>query len=178
MEAMNINQKKFVRVNNFIHAPQVRVKREDEHLGIMPIRQALDLAYQAGLDLVEINAGSNPPICEIMDYSKFKFEEKKKKREQQAKTKSIASKEIRLRPVSGEHDVNVKIEQLKKFLEDKHPVSVNIMFKYREMAHKDHGFKIMQKILDAIQEVGQSVAPPRFEGSRLSVRLVPKTDKS
>jgi translation initiation factor IF-3 len=176
---MNINQKNFVRVNRQIHAPQVRVKRDEDHLGIMPIHQALDLAYQAGLDLVEINASAKPyPICEILDYSKFKFEEKKKKREQQAKTKGVTSKEIRLRPVSGEHDVEVKINQLKKFLEEKHPVSVNIIYKHREMAHRDQGFKIMQKIIEAIQAVGQTIAPPRFEGSRLSVRLVPKTDKS
>ncbi len=142
----------------------------------MPTHQALDLAFQMGLDLVEIVPTSNPPIVEIMDYSKFKFEEKKRKKDQQSKAKATISKEIRLRPVSGEHDVDTKINQLRKFLSDKHPVSVNIVFKNREMAHKEQGWKIMDKIVSSIQEVGQTVAPPRFEGTKLSVRLLPKTD--
>lgn len=169
------NQRKFVRVNRQINCPTVRVKRDGEHLGIMPTQQALDMAYHAGLDLVEIVPNANPPIAEIMDYSKFKFEEKKKKKEQQSKAKAVTSKEIRLRPVSGDHDVDTKINQLKKFLEEKHPVSVNIMFKNREMMHKDQGWQIMKRIVAAIEEFGQQVAPPRFEGSKLSVRLVPKS---
>ena len=168
------NQRKFVRVNRQITCLNVRVKRDGEHLGIMPTHQALDMAYHAGLDLVEIVPNANPPIVEMMDYSKYKFEEKKKKKEQQFKAKAVTSKEIRLRPVSGDHDVNTKINQLRKFLEDKHPVSVNIMFKNRELMHKDHGWEIMNKIVDAIAEVGQQVSPPRFEGGKLSVRLVPK----
>ncbi len=175
---MIINQRKFVRVNRNIQARTVRVKRDDEHLGIMPLQQALDLAYQAGLDLVEIVPTADPPVCEIMDYGKFKFKEKQKRKEQQSKSKGIQSKEIRLRPVSGDHDVDTKISQLKKFLEDKHPVSVNIMFKNRELMHKDRGFQIMKKIIEAIDSVGSQVAPPRFEGSRLSVRLVPKSKES
>ena len=86
----------------------------------------------------------------------------------------MSLKEIRLRPVSGEHDVEVKINQLKKFLSEKHPVVVNIMFRSREMQHKDRGFVIMTKIVEALQDFGHSVAPPKFEGTRLSVRLVPK----
>ena len=171
---MHINQRNFVRVNFQINCPSVRVKRDGEHLGIMPTKQAMDMAYNAGLDLVEIVASSNPPIVEIMDYSQFKFEEKKKKREQQSKAKSADAKEIRLRPVSGDHDVDTKINQLRKFLEEKHPVAVNIMFKSRELMHKDQGWQIMKKIVAAIETVGQQVAPPKFEGSKLSVRLVPK----
>ena len=170
---MHINQK-FVRVNHQINCSTVRVKRDGGHLGVMPTKQAMDIAYQAGLDLVEIVSTTSPPIVEIMDYSQFKFEEKRKKREQQSKTKSAEPKEIRLRPVSGDHDVDTKINQLRKFLEDKHPVAVNIMFKNREIMHKDQGWEIMKKIVAAIEEVGQQVAPPKFEGSKLSVRLVPK----
>ena len=174
---MHINERKqFVRVNRNITCPSVRVKRDGEHLGIMPTQQALDLAWQAGLDLVEIAPDAKPhPIAEIMDYSDYKFKEKKKKKDQQSKAKAVDSKEIRLRSVSGDHDVDVKINMLRKFLEDRHPVSVNIMFKNREMMHKDHGWQIMKKIVSAIEEVGQQIAPPRFEGSKLSVRLVPKT---
>lgn len=166
-----------MRINRYINSPTVRVKRDGEHLGVMPVQQALDLAFQAGLDLVEIVPPTKPgdiSVCEILDYGKFKFKEKQKQKNQQSKSKGVQSKEIRLRPVSGEHDVQTKINQLRKFLEDKHPVSVNIMFKNRELQHKDLGFQIMQKIVEAINEVGQQISPPRFEGSRLSVRLVPK----
>lgn len=164
------------RVNRYITAINVRVKRDGEHLGIMPASKAMELAWNDDLDLVEVSAG-DIPVCEIMDYKRFQYEEKKKKKEQQASSKNIAPKEIRLRPVSGDHDIEVKINQLKKFLIEKHPVAVNIVFRSREMQHKDRGFVIMNKIMESIQEVGSSVAPPKFEGTRLSVRLFPKTSK-
>jgi len=171
----NQNQKKFVRINRQINCPTVRVKKDGEHLGVMSTNAALDLAYREGLDVVEIAPTAVPPIVEIMDYSKFKFEEKKKKRDQQAKTKAVEPKSVRLRPVSGEHDVDTKINQLKGFLEDRHPVEVNILFKSREMIHKDLGFDIARKIVAALEQVGSQIAPPRFEGSRITVRLLPKS---
>jgi translation initiation factor IF-3 len=173
---MTIFNKRMTRVNRYITAPTVRVKRDGEHLGIMPTYKAWDLAWSNDMDLVEVSAG-DIPVCEIMDYKRFQYEEKKKKKEQQNNSKNVAPKEIRLRPVSGDNDVEVKINQLKKFLNDKHPVSVNIVFRSREMQHKDRGFIIMNKILASIQDVGTTVSPPKFEGTRLSVRLVPKTSK-
>ena len=143
-------------------------------MGVMPLQKALELAYRAGMDLVEIVPDTNPPVCAIMDFGKFKFEEKRKKRDQQAKTKAAAIKEVRLRPVSEEHDILTKIGQLKKFLQDKHPVGVNMLFKEREMRHRERGFQVMQQIIDSLNDVGQVVRPPRFEGTRLSLRLVPK----
>lgn len=140
----------------------------------MPTNKALDLAYQDNLDLVEVSATSTPPVCEIMDYKRFQYEEKKKKKDQNSKSKQVPPKEIRLRPVSGDHDIDVKINQLKKFLTDKHPVAVNIVFKNRELQHKDRGYVIMKKILEAVEELGNIVSNPKFEGTRLSVRLVPK----
>lgn len=164
-------------MNRNIQARIVRVKRDNDHLGIMPLQQALDIAYHAGLDLVEIvpAADGRESICEILDYGKFKFKEKQKKKSQQSKSKGVQSKEIRLRPVSGDHDIDTKIAQLKKFLEEKHPVSVNIMFKNRELMHKDRGFQIMKKIIEAVENFGTQVAPPHFEGTRLSTRFVPKS---
>jgi translation initiation factor IF-3 len=172
---MQNNQKKFVRINRQITCPSVRVKKDGEHLGIMPTFQALDLAYREGLDLVEIVSNTNPPIVEIMDYSRFKFEEKKKKKDQQSKAKTVAPKSIRLRPVSGDHDVDTKITQIKNFLDDKHPVEVNILFKNREMVFKDHGFEIAKKIVASIEGHGAATDNPRFEGSKIVVRLVPKS---
>lgn len=176
MENMKINSpRKFVRINGKINCPNVRVKKDGEHLGVMPTYQALDLAYREGLDLVEVAANVNPPIVEIMDYSKFKFEEKKKKKDQQSKAKTISAKEVRFRPVSGDHDIETKINQIKKFLEGKHPVLVSIVFKNREMMHREQGWNIMNRIMSSIENYGQGVASPKFEGSRLSVRLVPKS---
>ncbi len=172
---MQINQKKFVRINRQISCSSVRVKKDGEHLGIMPTIQALDLAYREGLDLVEIVSNTNPPIVEIMDYNKFKFEEKKKKKEQQSKAKTVAPKSIRLRPVSGDHDVDTKITQIKNFLDDKHPVEVNILFKNREMVFKEHGFEIARKIIAATEEHGTAQDAPRFEGNKIAIRLVPKS---
>jgi translation initiation factor IF-3 len=173
---MQNNQKKFVRINRQITCSSVRVKKDGEHLGIMPTSQALDLAYRNELDLVEIVSNTNPPIVEIMDYNKFKFEEKKRKKEQQSKAKTIAPKAVRLRPVSGDHDVDTKIEQIKNFLDDKHPVEVNILFKNnREMVFKEHGFEIANRIVAAVEEHGVPQDKPKFEGNRISIRLVPKS---
>lgn len=173
---MQNNQKKFVRINRQITCPSVRVKKDGEHLGIMPTFQALDLAYREGLDLVEIVSNTNPPIVEVMDYSKFKFEEKKKKKEQQSKAKAAPKpKEIRLRPVSGDHDVDTKITQIKNFLEEKHPVEISILFKHREIVFKEHGFEIANKIIAATEEHGTPQAVPRFEGNKIAIRLLPKS---
>lgn len=171
-----INQKKFVRINRQISCLNVRVKKDGEHLGIMPTFQALDLAYREGLDLVEIVSNTNPPIVEIMDYNKFKFEEKKRKKEQQSKSKAAPKpKEIRLRPVSGDHDVDTKITQINSFLDDKHPVEVNILFKSRELIFKERGFEIIKKIVDAVENHGTPQDKVRFEGNKISIRLVPKS---
>lgn len=151
------------------------MKKDDEYLGIIPTQQAIDMAYQAGLDLVEMVPSQNPPVCYIMDWSKYKFEEKKKKREQAAKAKPNPQKEARLRPVSNDHDVDIKINQVKRWLEERHPVYVNIKFKHRELQHREQGHKIMQKILSALVDFAKVESPPKFEGDRLAVRLVPKT---
>jgi len=151
----------------------VRVNQEGQHLGIMPIQQALDLSYQVGLDLVEMVPNANPPVCYIMDYGKYRFDEKKKAKEQQAKSKSVSSKEVRLRPVSSDHDVDIKIEHLKEWIAEKRQVLVSIKFKHREMMHKEQGFKIIERIMEAVQEVAKADYPARFEGNQISLRLSP-----
>lgn len=138
----------------------------------MSIRQAQDLAISEGLDLVEIVPTAKPPVCEIMDFGKWKFDERK--REKESKQKSIQPKQVRLRPVSGKNDVDIKIEQIKKFLAEKRTVYVNMRFKNRELAHKEEGRKIIDHVVKAIEGLGRPDAMPRFEGATLSVRLVPK----
>lgn len=165
-----------MRINRNITAPVVRVTRQEtgESLGVMSTQAAMDIAYRDGLDLVEIVPNANPPVASIMDFGKYLFDEKKKRKDQKSQQKQVQAKEIRLRPVSSDHDVNIKIEQLKKFLAEKRPVSVNMRFKNRELAHKDAGWKTMDRIVKAVEEVGKPESKPRFEGSTLSVRLVPK----
>lgn len=175
---MSINpKKKYLRLNRQIISPYVRVNQEGQHLGIMSIQQALDLSYQAGLDLVEMVPNANPPVCYIMDYGKYRFEEKKKAKEQQAKSKGIASKELRLRPVSSDHDVDIKIGHLKEWIQEKRQVTVSIRFKNRELMHKEQGFKIAERIVSALEGIAKTEHPPRFEGSgdkgRITLRLSP-----
>lgn len=174
---MRINSKSkasYTRINRKITAPQVRVILHEtgEQLGVMPLQDALDIAWREELDLVEIVPNARPPVCEIRDFSKMKFDQKKKDKER--KHKSVAAKEIRLRPVSSDHDVGIKIEQLKKFLLEKRMVAVNIRFKNREMMHKDNGRKIIERIIKECEELAKVEGYPKFEGSTLSVRLVPK----
>lgn len=159
-----------MRINRNIIASHVRVTRDGENLGVMPVYQAQDLAMREDLDLVEISPNSKPPVCAIMDFGKWKFSEKQKNKQQ----KSIQPKEIRLRPVTSDHDVDVKIQQLKKFLLEKRSVSVNIKFKNREIIHKDNGRRIIEKIVNAVTDVGKPENNPKFEGFTLSVRFVPK----
>jgi translation initiation factor IF-3 len=140
----------------------------------MNIYEARELANSEGQDLVEIVPQADPPVCEIMDFSKWRFDEKKREKELKTKQKVIKPKEIRLRPVSGDSDVEIKIKQLIAFLEDKRTVYVNMRFKNRELAHKDQGKIIMERVVKAVEEVGKADYPPRFEGATLHVRLVPK----
>lgn len=140
----------------------------------MSIADAIDMAHNENLDLVEIVPTADPPVCEIMDYGKYRFDQKKKDKEQRTKQKTVAAKAIRLRPVSSEHDVDIKIEQIKRFLEEKRLVSVNIRFKNRELAHRENGKKIIERIIRAVESVGKAEGFPRFEGHTLSVRFSPK----
>lgn len=166
-----------VRINRYINAHTVRVKKGGDNVGIMPTYKALELANSEGLDLVEVAPTANPPVCEIMDYNKFKYEESKKKKDLVQKNKNITSKEIRLRPVSGDHDVQTKINQLKKFLLDKHPVFINICYKHREMQNRDRGFEIMRNIISSVENLGTPVYNPKFEGTKLSVKITPTTNQ-
>lgn len=165
-----------MRINRSITYPTVRVTGEDgQSLGIMPIQEAQDLATKSGLDLVEIVANANPPVVRIMDFGKFRFEQKKKIREQKTRNKAIKPKEIRLRPVSNDHDVDTKINQLRQFLGEKRSVFVNVVFKSREIMFKDQGKKLVERIIAAVEDVGKVDNPPKFEGSRLGVRFSPKS---
>lgn len=139
----------------------------------MPLQKALDIAWEEDLDLVEIVPNAKPPVCSIMDFNKWKFDEKKKLKDQ--KQKIIQPKEIRLRPVSSEHDILHKVSQLKEFLIEKRAVNVNMRFKSREASLvRKEGFDLMERIVKSVEDFGKVEQQPKFEGSSLFVRIIPK----
>ena len=135
-----------VRINSQIRITPIRVVSEDgEQLGVLATEVALERARDAGLDLVEVAPNERPPVCRIMDYGKFKYEKKKKTNKGQSHTKT---KEIRLRPKTGEEDIRTKIRQAEKFLANKDKVQVSVLFRGREMAHIEEGRKVMEMVIE------------------------------
>lgn len=160
------------RVNEQIRAREVRVINEvGEQLGVMHIRKALDLAQEAGLDLVEVAQNDKCPVCKIMDYGKFKYQMTKK----QSKTNShvIKVKEIRLRPGTGDNDVVVKVNAAKGFLEKKDKVLVSIVFRGRELAHIQEGERMLQQVIEMLAPYGKADGKPSKQGKRISIMIAP-----
>jgi translation initiation factor IF-3 len=167
-------QKRHIRVNNYItNISQVRLFIEDEPVGIVSIDEARRRAYDLGLDLVEIVPHAKPPVCKIIDFGKFKYEEKIKKKDEVRKQKTVASKEIQLRYCTGEHDLETKVGALKKFLEEKRQVRIVMKFKNREMAFKKQGEELFQKVAVMIESFGTFI-PPKLEGKNLIAQVNPK----
>jgi translation initiation factor IF-3 len=171
--AANQPQKKYTRVNDQIRVPQVRVFIEDRALGVISTEEARRQAYQLGLDLVEVVPHAKPPVCKILDFGKFKYEENIKKKEETKKQKSITSKEIQLRYCTGDHDLATKVSALKKFLEEKRNVRIVMKFKSREMTFKKIGEELLHKVAKMIEDVG-TLNMPKFEGKNLIAQVVPK----
>lgn len=164
------------RVDWQIRVPQVRVVRDDEQLGIMSTENARRLAQEQGLNLVEIAPEARPPVCRIMDYSRFKYEQQIKKKESAKKQREaqVQIKELRLRPGIAEHDADIKINQAKKFLEDGMKVVFSLEFRgQREMSHKDKGFQVMQRIVETLKDSCVIEKQPKLEGKRILCCLAP-----
>ncbi|MCS7046212.1 MAG: translation initiation factor IF-3, partial [Gemmataceae bacterium] len=132
-----------------------------------------EMAREANLDLVEVAAAERPPVCKIMDYGKFKFLQKQKAKDK-AKTHHQKLKEIRLRPKTGEHDIETKVNQARKFLEHKDRVLVYVVFKGRELQHIDEGRRILTQVLEKLADVSKIEKAPAMEGKRMSTMLAPK----
>jgi translation initiation factor IF-3 len=164
-----------VRVNQKIRAPKLRViSPEGEQLGILDLPTALQQAEEFGLDLVEVAPNANPPVCRIMDYGKFRYEESKKEHERKKKQATVVVKEIKLRPKTEAHDLEHKVKQLKGFLDDKFKVKVTVMFRGREITHPEQARLLMDKLLELLGEGGQIEAPAKFEGRNMTMLLGPK----
>lgn len=161
------------RVNENIRAPQVRVIGADgDQLGIVPTEEALIAARQAGLDLVEVAPEAKPPVCRVMDFGKFKYEQKK--RANKAHSHQVKVKEIRVRPKTGQHDIQVKVNRARDFLAHKDKVLITVMFRGREMAHIEEGRRVVQQIIDELEDVAKVESPPIQQGRRVTCTLAPK----
>ncbi len=148
------------------------ITAEGGQLGIIPTDEAMARAREAGLDLVEVAPNEKPPVCRIMDFGKFKYQQKKKQHKTHVHHTKI--KEIRLRPKTGEHDIEFKVNQAKGFLQHKDKVIVSVVFRGRELAHIDEGQRVMRNILEQLDAVGKMDAPPQQMGKRLICTLSPR----
>ena len=158
-----------------IRAITVRLISDDgTQLGIMPIKDALGTAREKGLDLVEVAANADPPVCRIMDYGKLKYQASKKNQEARKKGKAFQIKEIKFRPHTDEHDLDYKIRNLKKFLEKKNRVKLTVMFKGREIAYKEAGVELLNRIAEEVAEMGIIDQEPKNEGRNVTMIIVPK----
>ncbi len=167
--------KKFIRVNERIRVPHVRLIGPDANqLGIVAIQKALELANQYELDLVEVAPNADPPVCRIIDFSKFKYDEEKKEREAKKHQKQGKFKEIRLKPNIDDHDYETKLKQVIGFLKKKDKVKINLFFRGRQMEHLDLGRKVLDKfILDLVND-GQVEKLPSLEGRIMYFVIAPK----
>ncbi|MFO1106484.1 MAG: translation initiation factor IF-3 [Amaricoccus sp.] len=162
------------RVNERVRAPEIRlIGAEGENIGLISPDKAMLLAEQAGLDLVEISPNAVPPVCKIMDFGKFKYEQQKKESEARKKQKIIEIKEIKFRPNTDTHDYEVKMRSVMKFLEGGDKVKVTLRFRGREMAHLELGRKLLERVAEDVTEHGKVEAIPRLEGRQMVMMINP-----
>ena len=162
------------KANERIRAPEVQViSSEGKNLGTLPTREAIDIAKQEGLDLIEISPNANPPVCKIIDIGKYKYDLQKKANKAKKKQKVMNLKEIKLRPVTEIHDYNFKIKNAQKFLEKGDKVKFTVRFKGREMQHTELGNKLMDRIINDTSSLGKVEVHPKFEGKQIIMIVQP-----
>ena len=163
------------RINDMIRADSVRcIGADGEQLGVIPINEALKIAENLSLDLVEIQPNVDPPVCKILDYGKFKYEAQKRKNEARKKQKIIDVKEIKLRPNIDNNDFIVKMKQVKKFIENGDKVKITLRFRGREMAHQTLGVTVLDRVQDDTEELCKVETLPKLEGRQMVMILAPK----
>ncbi|KIL98236.1 Translation initiation factor 3 [Paramagnetospirillum magnetotacticum MS-1] len=156
------------RVNREIDVRSIRLVGADgEMIGVVTLREGLVMAEEAGLDLVEVSPNADPPVCKILDFGKFKYEDQKKKNAARKKQKVIEVKEIKLRPNIDDHDYGVKMRSMRKFLEEGDKVKVTLRFRGRELAHQDLGMKVLEKVRDDLEDLGKVEQVPKMEGRQM-----------
>ena len=164
-----------MRINERIRVPEIRVIDDDgAQLGVMPPRQALEIARSKGLDLVEVAPQAQPPVCRIINFGKWQYEQKKKQKESKAKQTFITVKEIKFRPGTDEHDYTFKKNNAARMLQDGDKVKATVHFRGREITHKELGGELLQRLEKDLAEFGTVEARPRLEGMNMSIVFAPK----
>ncbi|MEI7583655.1 translation initiation factor IF-3 [Runella sp.] len=172
-----VRQEEPYRINERIRVPQVRLVGENVPQGIYDVQQALRMAEEQNLDLVEISPNAVPPVCKVIDYSKFKYEQKKKQKEIKANAQKVVIKEIRFSPTTDDHDYDFKLKHAINFLKEGAKVKAYVQFSGREIVFKDQGYKLLERFAKALEEVGKVELEPKLEGKRMSMILTPKAIK-
>jgi len=168
-------QKQRVRINQQIRAAEVRLIAADgQQVGVMPTKDALTLAAESNLDLVEVAPQAEPPVCRIMDYGKYKYQQAKKQQEARRRQTVIQVKEVKIRPKIEEHDMECKLRNIRRFLADQDKAKVTVIFRGREIAHTDRGYVILRAMAEALADVAVIEQQPKQEGRTLSMVVAPK----
>lgn len=163
------------RANEDIQADPVRlVDADGEMVGVIGLQEAIDMAVEVGLDLVEVSPNADPPVCKILDYGKYKYEAQKKANEARKKQKIIEVKEIKMRPGIDDHDYEVKMKAVRRFLDDGDKVKMTIRFRGREMAHQDLGLKVLERVREEVDEIAKVEQHPRPEGRLMTMVIAPR----
>jgi len=166
-------------VNERIRVPQVRVIGEDgEQIGVLATRDAMEMARQRGLDLVEVAPNVRPPVCRILDYGKYKYEQNRRARKAKKKQHQMQLKEVKMRPKIEDHDYGFKVQHAREFLEERDKVKLTVMFRGREMAHPELGHRLIQKVIAALDDIALVESSPRSEGRTLTAVLSPRPLKT
>ncbi|MDE5681674.1 MAG: translation initiation factor IF-3 [Mailhella sp.] len=169
-----VPQQDGTRRNEQIRAREVRViGAEGEQIGILSKQEAIDLAKEHGLDLVEVAATADPPVCRIMDFGKFKYEQQQKKKEQKKNQTVVQIKEIKIRPKTDDHDYETKLRHIRRFLEDGDRCKVTVFFRGREIVHKSRGQAILDRIVENTKDLAKVEAEQNAEGRTLQILLIP-----
>src|SRR5215204_2696614 len=176
MRAMPVPQKDGPRANRDIRGVREVQLIDDtgQNRGVMPFFDALKVAEEAGLDLVEISPNATPPVCKILDYGKFRFLEQKKAAEARKKQKTVEVKEIKLRPVTDDHDYEVKLKAMRSFFEEGNKVKITLRFRGREMAHQSLGLKMLDRVRTDVSGIAKVEMEPNFEGRQVTMVLAPR----
>jgi translation initiation factor IF-3 len=175
MKAPPTPQKDGQRINRDIRVREVQLIDQDgQNRGVVEAAEALQMAEEAGLDLVEIVPNANPPVCKILDYGKFRFLEQKKAAEARKKQKIVEVKEIKLRPGIDDHDYDVKMKAMKRFFEEGDKVKVTLRFRGREMAHQELGTRLLNRVKDDTTRMAKIESEPRMEGRQMVMILTPR----
>ena len=172
---MTVIQKQRVRINEQIKVPEVRLIAADgAQVGVMPTREALALAVEANLDLVEVAPQAAPPVCRIMDYGKYKYQQSKKLQEARRRATTIQVKEIKVRPKIEVHDMAFKLKNARRFLTEGDKVKISVIFRGREIAHTDRGFRLLAQMSEALADIAVVEQHPKLEGRNLSMIVTQK----